>query len=202
MLTNGVYELSSFDLNNHFDDKMILIEKYDPQAVFSIVHIEGKSKNYLVKRFTFENIAVGKQISLISEEAGSKMVLLGHTAPVISMTHLKGKDQTPETLELNLAEIIDVKGMKAMGNRLSQHPVKSVELISDIIGKTEAADEADTEPAEIVAEASESAEQTAEQVQALDQPDEASEKPHKKVDFEITNPDDIDIDDKGQLDLF
>ncbi|HEY9197264.1 MAG TPA: DNA gyrase/topoisomerase IV subunit A, partial [Mucilaginibacter sp.] len=65
VLSNGVYELSSFDLNNHFDDKMILIEKYDPQAVFSIVHIEGKSKNYLVKRFSFENIAIGKQVSLI-----------------------------------------------------------------------------------------------------------------------------------------
>jgi topoisomerase-4 subunit A len=202
VLNNGVYELSSFDLNNHFDDKMILIEKYDPQAVFSIVHIEGKSKNYHVKRFTFENIAVGKQISLISEEAGSKMVLLGHTAPVISMTHLKGKDQTSETLELNLAEIIDVKGMKAMGNRLSQHTVKSIELISDGTGKTEAADEADTETEEVIADASESTEQTEEQAQPSEQPDDASAKPPKKVDFEITNPDDIDIDDKGQLDLF
>lgn len=202
VLNNGVYELSSFDLNNHFDDKMILIEKYDPQAVFSIVHIEGKSKNYLVKRFTFENIAVGKQISLISEEAGSKMVLLGHTAPLISMTHLKGKDQTPETLELNLAEIIDVKGMKAMGNRLSQHPVKSVELISDSTGKTEVADEADAETTEPTADTSESTEQTEEQAQPSEQPEDATIKPPKKVDFEITNPDDIDIDDKGQLDLF
>jgi topoisomerase-4 subunit A len=27
-------------------------------------------------------------------------------------------------------------------------------------------------------------------------------KPIKKIDFEITNPDDIDMDDKGQLGLF
>ena len=206
VLSNGVYELSSFDLNNHFDDKMILIEKYEPQAVFSIVHIEGKSKNYLVKRFSFENIAVGKQVSLISEEAGSKMVLIGHTAPVISMTHLKGKDQTPETLELNLADVIDVKGMKAMGNRLSQHPVKSVELISD--GINQATETAETD---INEEATLASTDTNEDEPVVSQEDgpatpanqsEESPKPPKKIDFEITNPDDIDMDDQGQLGLF
>ncbi|MFB0498417.1 topoisomerase-4 subunit A [Mucilaginibacter sp. OAE612] len=206
VLSNGVYELSSFDLNNHFDDKMILIEKYEPQAVFSIVHIEGKSKNYLVKRFSFENIAVGKQVSLISEEAGSKMVLIGHTAPVISMTHLKGKDQTPETLELNLADVIDVKGMKAMGNRLSQHPVKSVELISD--GINQATETTETDINEVATLASTDTNEDEPVVSQEDGPatpanqSEESPKPPKKIDFEITNPDDIDMDDQGQLGLF
>ncbi|WDZ99357.1 DNA gyrase/topoisomerase IV subunit A [Mucilaginibacter sp. SJ] len=206
VLSNGVYELSSFDLNNHFDDKMILIEKYEPQAVFSIVHIEGKSKNYLVKRFSFENIAVGKQVSLISEEAGSKMVLIGHTAPVISMTHLKGKDQTPETLELNLADVIDVKGMKAMGNRLSQHPVKSVELISDGINQATKTAETDTNEEDTPASTDTNEDEPVVSQEAgpatpADQSEE-SPKPPKKIDFEITNPDDIDMDDQGQLGLF
>ena len=43
-------------------------------------------------------------------------------------------------------------------------------------------------------------------VSTPEQPTNTSEpehkEPHKKVDFEITNPDDIDIDDKGQLGLF
>ncbi|MEO3407151.1 DNA gyrase/topoisomerase IV subunit A [Mucilaginibacter sp. CAU 1740] len=217
VLSNGVYELTSFDLNNHFDDKMmVLIEKYDPQAVFTIVHIEGKSKNYLVKRFNFENVAIGKQVSLISEEAGSKMVILGHAAPVVSMVHLKGKDQTPETLELNLAEVIDVKGMKAMGNRLSQSPVKSVELISDEVATTEAGtDEAQEEsPSEVTEPNEEESSSESKSVESPDQsvesqakkpeqsPEEPAKSPAKKVDFEITNPDDIDIDDQGQLGLF
>ena len=52
VLSNGIYELTSFDLNNHFDDKMILIEKYNPEKVYTVVHLEGKSKNYMVKRFS------------------------------------------------------------------------------------------------------------------------------------------------------
>ncbi len=76
VLNNGIYELTSFDLNNHFDDKMTLIEKYDPEKVYAVVHYDGKSKNYMVKRFMFENTAIGKQTSIISEENGSKMVLI------------------------------------------------------------------------------------------------------------------------------
>lgn len=133
VLSNGVYELTSFDLNNHFDDKMIVIEKYDPAKVYSAIHIDGKSKNYMVKRFVFDNLAIGKQTSIISDENGSKLVLISRAAqPVVKVEQLKGKEQTPETLEIDLSTVIDVKGMKAMGNRLSQHPIKSVELIAEI----------------------------------------------------------------------
>jgi topoisomerase-4 subunit A len=130
VLANGIYELTSFDLNNHFDDKMILIEKYKPEKVYTVIHIDGKSKNYMVKRFVFDNTAIGKQTSIISDENGSKLVLItGATQPVVNVEQLKGKEQTPETLEINLAELIDVKGMKAMGNRLSQHTIKAVTLM-------------------------------------------------------------------------
>src|SRR6201996_2141993 len=130
VLGNGIYELTGFDLNNHFDDKMIVIEKYDQEKVYTVVHYEGKSKNYLVKRFVFENTPPGKETSIISEESGSKFIFIsGAAQPFAKLDQLKGKTQTPETVEINLAELIDVKGMKAMGNRVTIHPVKSVELI-------------------------------------------------------------------------
>src|SRR6202012_641345 len=133
VMNNGVYELTSFDLNNHFDDKMILIEKYNPEKVYTVVHYDGKSKNYMVKRFVFENTTLGRQTSIISEENGSKLVFIsGAAQPIVKVEQLKGKIETPETIEADLSELIDVKGMKAMGNRLSQHTVKSVELIAEI----------------------------------------------------------------------
>ncbi|MFC0515888.1 DNA gyrase/topoisomerase IV subunit A [Mucilaginibacter angelicae] len=213
VLSNGIYELTSFDLNNHFDDKMILIEKYNANKVYSVIHIDGKSKNYMVKRFMFENIALGKQVSIISDEPGSKLVLMSQTAPVVNVVQLKGKDQTPETIELNLAEVIDVKGMKAMGNRLSQHPIKSVELISDGAGATETAEETETKETDGVEEDTSeiNEDQPAKSKEegpvepsskSTESPDQSVKSPPKKIDFEITNPDDIDIDDKGQLDLF
>jgi topoisomerase-4 subunit A len=188
VLSNGVYELTSFDLNNHFDDKMLVIEKYNPDKVYTVVHLEGKSKNYLVKRFTFENAAIGKQTSIISDEAGSKLVLIsGAVQAIVNVQQLKGKEQTPEMLEVDLSTLIDVKGMKAMGNRLSQHPVKTVELLQEINPEIEESvvdeDVADTEDLSSDAESDTRA-------------------TSKSVDFEITNPDDLDITDDGQLGLF
>ncbi|SEM55290.1 topoisomerase-4 subunit A [bacterium A37T11] len=200
--SNGIYELSNFDLNNHFDDKMIRMEKYDPERVYSAIHIDGKSGTYYIKRFLFENTPVGKETSIINEEAGSKLVLLTNAAdPVVQLDILKGKSQTPETLEQNLAELIDVKGMKAQGNKLSPHTIKGVQLLSvevdpaenlpkNGLGNDEVGDDPDEE--DIL-------------------PDEGPEddgptppKPPKRpgVAFEITNPEDVDVDDSGQLGLF
>jgi len=229
ILSTGLYELTSFDLNNHFDDKMIVIEKYDPAKVYSAIHIDGKSKNYMVKRFVFDNLAIGKQTSIISDENGSKLVLIsGAAQPVVNVVQLKGKEQTPETIEVDLSAVIDVKGMKAMGNRLSQHPVKSVELMAEIEPSEEeiiidAEDEEAVESAEgetIADVKTDDDDDTDGDVEARnDEPDDKPIPPAptqsvespieeqvkqqpKKIDFEITNPDDIDIDDKGQLGLF
>jgi len=80
VMASGIYELSSFDLTNHFDDKMLLIEKYDADKVYTVIHYDGKSKNYYVKRFTFDDISIGKTISIISEEQGSKLRLISGAA--------------------------------------------------------------------------------------------------------------------------
>ncbi|GAB2973887.1 DNA gyrase/topoisomerase IV subunit A [Mucilaginibacter puniceus] len=241
VMSTGVYELTSFDLNNHFDDKMIVIEKYNPEKVYSVVHYDGKSKNYLIKRFTFENTAIGRQTSIISDEPGSKMLIIsGAMQPIVKVDQLKGATKTPETVELNLADLIDVKGMKAMGNRLSVHLIQNVTLMTehddeadvpdpepDSVAETEivitpedkvvadvapaiieetvapAIEEETTEP-EIIEKASvKPAEKSEESTAKSEESSNPSvESPIKKVDFEITNPDDIEIDDKGQLGLF
>jgi topoisomerase-4 subunit A len=208
VFSNGVYELTNFDLNNHFDDKMVMIEKYNPEKVYSMVHYEGKSKNYLVKRFVFDNIAIGKQTSIISEESGSKMVVIsGASQVVVKVDQLKGATKTPETVELNLADLIDVKGMKAMGNRLSVHAVQSVTLETEHDDEQDVPDptpEAVTDTEIIITpeDKNEIDEAPTAEVNAADDEIEETPTPPKKIDFEITNPDDIDIDDGGQLGLF
>ncbi|RWY47250.1 DNA gyrase/topoisomerase IV subunit A [Mucilaginibacter gilvus] len=223
IFSNGTYELTSFDLNNHFDDKMTVIEKYDPAKVFAVVHYDGKSKNYMVKRFVFENTVIGKQTSVISDEPGSKLIIIsGASQPIVKIEQLKGKALVPETAELNLADLIDIKGMKAMGNRISIHIVKSVELIAehddaedvpdpapDSVEDTEitltAEDKQVSDPAPAAQQSALAPVKSQEPVKSAEE--KSVESPPKSVqsktvDFEITNPDDIDIDDKGQLGLF
>jgi len=263
---DGYYELSSFELSNHFDDGLILIQKFDPEQIFAAVHFEGKAQNYFIKRFAFELQANGRKTIFISEEQKSKLLYLtSNPAAKIIVDVLKGKTQIPETLDLTLAELIDVKGLKANGNRLSPHDVKKVVLEEPEVAveETEETSVEENEDDGITANEAVSNEETATNTEANDatiadeavatQPKpkferaetpvvkaekpevkekpvavekpgvektkpaaepvkkeeikteekpEVEEKSAKKIDFEITNPDDIDIDDKGQLGLF
>lgn len=225
---DGNYELSTFELSNHFDDDLLLIQKFNPEQVFAAVHFDGKAQNYFVKRFVFELQSVGKKTTFISEEPKSKLLFItAHAAAKILVDVLKGKTQIPETLDLALADLIDVKGIKANGNRLSTHEVQKVVLVEPELPVDEIedvpVDEEDNPPS--INNELEIQDDLAEEVPA-DKPalktevkenkvedgsnqgpkpeksTQAVEKPAKKVDFEITNPDDIDMDDKGQLGLF
>src|SRR5690606_21077468 len=115
---DGSYEFSSFDLSNHFDDKLLKMEKYQPDHIYTAIHQDGKSGTYLVKRFKFEDQPIGKRVSFINDSPGSKLILLTNAQePVVHLDILKGKSQTPESLDQPLNEIIHIKGMKAQGNR-------------------------------------------------------------------------------------
>lgn len=205
VMPDGTYSLNSFELTNHFDPKMIKIEKFNPNHVYTAVHLDGKSGNHLVKRFLFENTPIGKSTSIINEDVGSKLVLLTNaSSPVVRLDVLRGKSQNAETFEQPLSEIVDVKGMKAQGNRLSQHEIRKVELLTEeedlnkgVHAKAEQ-EKGDTE--ETDANLGDEKEKDVEADVSNSEEPVVKSKP--KVDFEITNPDDIDLDDNGQQSLF
>ncbi|WP_394676460.1 DNA gyrase/topoisomerase IV subunit A [uncultured Sphingobacterium sp.] len=202
VLSDGSYELSNFDLSNHFDEKMIRIEKYHPDHIYTVVHQDGKSGTYFVKRFKFDDQPIGKRISFINEDAGSKLVLMSNAAePMVKLEILKGKSQTEETLDQPLTEIIDVKGIKAQGNRLSFHTVKSVTLTTadeDLSQKgKEKAAETSTDTTETTVDSTITAEDGSVKEKEIESTDKNDD-----IKLEITNPNDIQIDDKGQMEMF
>ncbi|MVZ62893.1 DNA gyrase/topoisomerase IV subunit A [Sphingobacterium humi] len=184
VMNDGSYELSNFDLNNHFDEKMIRMEKFYPEQVYTAIHQDGKTGTYYVKRFNFDDLPVGKRTKFIGEE--SKLITLtNNEAPVVALNILKGKSQTKESFEQLLTEIVDVKGMKAQGNRLSFHTVQKIKLL------TEEVDLSQKQEIEVAEEAGEAVVDS--EVASTDATD---------IPLEITNPDDIKLDDNGQMGLF
>ncbi len=132
MTASGNYKITGFDLTTRFeaDDKVIFIEKFSPKKVISAVYWDGGSKQYFVKRFLIETTTPDKEFNFISESIGSKLVVVSTgSEPEVTIEVIKGKDKLTETV--NLEDIIDVKGWKAMGNRLSQYKVTKVTLAQD-----------------------------------------------------------------------
>jgi topoisomerase-4 subunit A len=126
----GEYRLSSFDLATHFDEDMIHIEKWISDRPISTVYFDAEKELHYVKRFTCE-VTQDKRVSFISEAAGSYMDLVSTAyrpeAKIVFNKLLKETKNLPDQI-LNLADLIDVKGMKAQGNQMTKMKVKEIVL--------------------------------------------------------------------------
>ncbi|MFC6999857.1 DNA gyrase/topoisomerase IV subunit A [Rufibacter roseus] len=127
---DGTYELTSFELSNHYDVPNIeVIHKFTPELVVSAVYTDGDTKTTYVKRFSVETSTVGKRFPFISESKGTKLLAATVIAePKAEIKFQRDKKSEKETEVLLLNEFIDVKGWKAMGNKLSYYKIHSVQI--------------------------------------------------------------------------
>ncbi len=126
---NGDYELTSFELTNRFEPtEVLLIQKFDPQKVIGAVYFDGSTKGFFVKRFLIETTTLNKRFNFITEHKQSYLKLVTTDAQAqVSVTFIKGKVE--EQMDYDLEMLIDVKGWKALGNKLSANEVKELKLI-------------------------------------------------------------------------
>ena len=131
--SSGNYKITGYDLTTRFEpEKTILLEKFNPKKAISAVYWDGESKQHFVKRFKIETNSNDKEFGFISETIGSRLELATTSDnPEVEMEVVKGKGKVKELEVVSLDEIIDVKGWKAMGNRLSQHKVTKVRPVQD-----------------------------------------------------------------------
>ncbi|PZX54113.1 DNA gyrase/topoisomerase IV subunit A [Algoriphagus chordae] len=144
----GDYELTSFELTNRYEvANVLLIEKFDPDKVLSAIYFDGGSKTYYIKRFQIETTTLNKNFNFISDHKNSYLKLVStEKQPQARVTLIKGKEE--EVMEYDLDMLIDIKGWKALGNKLSTYEVKDLSLIESIkpeVKKESAKDENDTD---------------------------------------------------------
>ena len=124
-LPGGEYYLTNFDVNNHFEDNIVRLEKYEADKVWSCVLYDADNQGYpYVKRFLLE--ASKRKQCYLGENANSREVLLTATPyPRIRVT-FGGADQFREPEEIDVEQFIAVKGYKAKGKRLTTYQVADI----------------------------------------------------------------------------
>ena len=131
---NGEYRLSSFDLATHFDEDMIHIEKWIQDRPISAVYFDAEKELHYIKRFTCE-ITQDKRVSFITEAPGSYLDVVSTAfrpeARIVFNKLLKETKNLPDQI-FNLADLIDVKRMKAQGNQITKMKVKEIVLTHPI----------------------------------------------------------------------
>lgn len=143
VMTKGAYyRLSTYDLSNHFEDDLLLIEKYNPQKIFTVVYFDAEQQYYYVKRFPSE--PTDKSQRFIDEHPDSYMVLISqHKYPRLEIT-FGGKHNKREKEIVDVGEFIAVKSDKAKGKRLSAFEIAGIKEISPSRPEEEYAEDEET----------------------------------------------------------
>ncbi len=130
---NGSYELTAPDPAIHFDvPNIVLLRKFEPDTVLSAAYVDGDTKVHYVKRFRIETSTLGKPFTFISEAKGSKLlVVTAHPEPLVEVKMQRDKKAEKETEKISLHDFIDVKGWKALGNKLNYYKIHALALLTD-----------------------------------------------------------------------
>ncbi len=126
---DGSYKVQEFQARRQYNPKEILhIGKFDPGRVINAVYYDGNKGWTLVKRFLVETSSLGQRFSFITEHPQSRLLFVSLSAnPKISYSmRVKGRKMEGQ---LALADFMDVKGWKAIGNKLSDKRLSSVQEI-------------------------------------------------------------------------
>ena len=153
---DGEFYTSDFDLNNHYDSDIMILEKYDPEKVWTAVLYDADQQNYpYLKRFCFEQST--KRQNFLGENKQNELLLLtSETYPRINVL-FGGHDSFREPMIVDAGEFVGVKSFKAKGKRLTTFAIDKIEELEPIVREepevqTEEVDEAVNDSEEMVNE--------------------------------------------------
>ncbi len=126
VLDNGDFYTTSFDANNHFEENILRIEKFDQDKVWTAVLFDETQNGYLyVKRFQME--ASNKHQNYLGENPQNRQLLLTDTPFPRFLVTMGGADSFREPIEVDAEEFIGLKSFKARGKRVTTFNVAGVE---------------------------------------------------------------------------
>ena len=131
VLQNGDFYLTNFDVNNHYEESILRIEKFQPDKVWTAVLFDADNQGYpYMKRFMME--ATKRKQNFMGENATSKLVLLSDQAyPLVRVTY-GGQDEYRGSEDIDAEQFITVKGFKAKGKRIATWQIESIEELEPI----------------------------------------------------------------------
>ncbi|MEG1230441.1 MAG: DNA gyrase/topoisomerase IV subunit A, partial [Flavobacterium sp.] len=119
------------ELSTHFEEDMIVLEKWKPKKPISAIYYDGEKERYFLKRFLVEN--EGKEESFITDHPNSQLEIVSTDyRPLAQLVFAKVKGVQKEDLHIDVEDFIAVKGFKALGNQLTADKLKQVNLLDPL----------------------------------------------------------------------
>ena len=146
----GIVKTIKPELTTHFDNDMIVLEKWIPEKPISAIYFDGAKEKYYVKRFMIDN--PNKEELFVSEHPKSQLEIVTTDYRPMAEIQFSKRSLEPETI--NFEEFIAVKGIKALGNQLTSDKIKQVNLLAPLPYQPPIIDEVEVNDEEIIANSS------------------------------------------------
>ena len=119
------------ELSTHFEEDMIVLEKWIPKKPISAIYYDGEKERYYLKRFLVEN--EGKEDIFITEHPNSQLELVSTDyRPMVELVFSKVKGVQKESITVDVENFIAIKGFKALGNQLTTDKLKQVNALEPL----------------------------------------------------------------------
>lgn len=125
VLNTGEFYTSNFDLSNHYEDNVSIVEKFDANKIWTAALYDADQQNYpYLKRFCFE--ATARKQNYLGENKHNRLILLTDEYYPRLEIIFGGHDSFREPVVIDAEEFIAVKGFKAKGKRLTTYTVETI----------------------------------------------------------------------------
>jgi topoisomerase-4 subunit A len=127
----GKLKVITPELSTHFDEDMVILEKWIPNKPISAIYYDGEKARYYIKRFLVET--ENKEETFITENEKSQLEIVSTDyRPVAELIFTKVKGVQKENMTVDIESFIAVKGFKALGNQLTTDKLKQVNLLDPL----------------------------------------------------------------------
>ncbi|WP_321425213.1 DNA gyrase/topoisomerase IV subunit A [uncultured Bacteroides sp.] len=148
VLNNGDFYTSNFDLSNHYEDNVSIVEKFDPNKIWSAALYDADQQNYpYLKRFNFEGSS--RKQNYLGESKDSKLILLTDEYYPRLEVVFGGNDNFRDPIIIDADEFISVKSFKAKGKRISTFTIDTINELEPTRFPEPANEESDIEDTEV-----------------------------------------------------
>jgi len=129
---SGIVKTILPEMSAHFDEDMIVLEKWIPKKPISAIYYDGDKERYFVKRFVIEN-ENREELFITSHKHSRLEIVSTDWKPIaeVEFTKERGKDRK-DNLVVNLEEFITIKGITALGNQLTKEKVNQINLLEPL----------------------------------------------------------------------
>ena len=128
---SGKLKVITPELSTHFDEDMVVLEKWIPKKPISAIYYDGEKERYYIKRFLVET--ENKEEIFITEHPNSQLEIVATDyRPVAELIFTKVKGVQKENMTVDIESFIAVKGFKALGNQLTTDKLKQINLLEPL----------------------------------------------------------------------